>query len=360
MKNSYLAYLRVSTIRQGSHGISLLEQRHAIEAYADRHKINISEWLEERCSAARCGRPVFDLAMRKLKAQRSLQGLVLHKVDRGVRNLRDWASIGEAVDFGIDVRFVNDDFDLKTRGGRLAADIQAVIAADYIRNLKEEVSKGIQGRLRQGIYPFAAPRGYRDCGGGRVKSPDPGIAPLIIAAFVRYATGAYTLRSLATELALQGLVGNKGAPLSATAISRVLRNPFYVGKLVVSGIEYPGIHQPLIEQETYDAVQRQLADRAHRKRTRHAFLYRRQLICRTCRRCLTGERQKQHIYYRCHRCTGISVREDRVHSDPKAIYELRQPTDTPLAPYSEFESRTPLSIWPENYSKGTNEPYGQP
>lgn len=35
---------------------------------------------------------------------------------------------------------------------QLTADIQAVIAADYIRNLREETIKGINGRLKQGLY----------------------------------------------------------------------------------------------------------------------------------------------------------------------------------------------------------------
>src|SRR5208337_4763709 len=63
--------------------------------------------------------------------------------------------------------------DLNTRGGRLSADIQAVVAADFIRNLREETKKGFYGRLKQGLYPIAAPIGYLDRGGGQPKAPDP-------------------------------------------------------------------------------------------------------------------------------------------------------------------------------------------
>ena len=56
--------------------------------------------------------------------------------------------------------------DLNTRGGRLSADIQAVVAADFIRNLREETKKGFYGRLKQGLYPICAPIGYLDRGGG--------------------------------------------------------------------------------------------------------------------------------------------------------------------------------------------------
>ena len=76
------------------------------------------------------------------KLTQSSIGLIIHKVDRGARSLRDWADIGDLIDAGVDLRFAHDDLDLSTRGGRLTADIQAVIATDYIRNLREEVKKG--------------------------------------------------------------------------------------------------------------------------------------------------------------------------------------------------------------------------
>jgi DNA invertase Pin-like site-specific DNA recombinase len=96
------------------------------------------------------------------------QGVVIHKIDRSARNLRDWSDLGELIDQGIEVHFANESLDLQTRGGRLSADIQAVVASDYIRNLREETKKGIRGRLRQGIYPFGAPVGYLNNGGGKL------------------------------------------------------------------------------------------------------------------------------------------------------------------------------------------------
>lgn len=58
----------------------------------------------------------------------------------------------------------NESIDLQSRGGRLSADIQAVVASDYIRNLREECIKGLYGRLKQGLYPWGAPVGYLNMG----------------------------------------------------------------------------------------------------------------------------------------------------------------------------------------------------
>jgi len=81
-------------------------------------------------TAAKQGRPVFNQALKLLRNGKA-KGIILHKLDRGARNLRDWAAIGELSDQGVEIHFANESLDLQSRGGRLAADIQAVVAADY-------------------------------------------------------------------------------------------------------------------------------------------------------------------------------------------------------------------------------------
>jgi len=84
-----------------------------------------------------------------------VNGVIIHKIDRSARNLRDWADLGELIDAGVLVHFANESLDLHSRGGRLPADIQAVVAADYVRNLREETRKGLYGRLRERRCVFA-------------------------------------------------------------------------------------------------------------------------------------------------------------------------------------------------------------
>ncbi len=170
-------YVRVSTVKQGE-GVSLDAQKEAITAFADTNGITISAWFEEKETAAKKGRPIFNGMIRQLKIGKA-DGLVIHKIDRSARNFADWAKVGDLADVGIDVYFASESLDFRSRGGRLSADIQAVIAADYIRNLREETIKGITGRLKQGLYPFKAPIGYLDNGGGKPKTIDPERGPLV-------------------------------------------------------------------------------------------------------------------------------------------------------------------------------------
>lgn len=183
-------YIRVSTVKQGD-GVSLVAQREAILAFASRNHIEIMQWFEEKETAAKRGRPIFNKMMSELRRGKA-QGLVIHKIDRSARNFADWAKIGELQDAGVDIHFATESLDFASRGGRLTADIQAVIAADYIRNLREETIKGITGRLKQGLYPFGAPIGYVNNGGGKPKTLDPLRAPLVKLAFEHYSTTTST------------------------------------------------------------------------------------------------------------------------------------------------------------------------
>src|SRR5258708_38130601 len=155
----YYGYTRVSTARQGEHGVSLEHQREAIERYASKNSLQIAQWFEEQETAAKRGRPLFGQMLKLLRTGKA-SGVIIHKIDRSARNLKDWADLGELIDSGIEVHFANESLDLNSRGGRLSADIQAVVAADYIRNLREETKKGYYGRFKQGLYPRPAPIGY--------------------------------------------------------------------------------------------------------------------------------------------------------------------------------------------------------
>lgn len=165
MQKRYFSYVRVSTQRQGQFGTSLTEQKAAIERYAQKFDLSIIKYFEERETAAKSGRPVF-LEMLSALRKGKASGIVIHKIDRSARNLKDWADLGSLIDAGVEVHFASESLDLNSRGGRLSADIQAVVASDYIRNLREETKKGIYGRLKQGLYPFPAVIGYRDAGKG--------------------------------------------------------------------------------------------------------------------------------------------------------------------------------------------------
>ena len=312
---AFYAYVRVSTVKQGEQGCSLDEQRASINAYAQKHGLTISEWFTETETAAKQGRREF-ARLTNLLRKGAASGVIIHKIDRGARNLKDWAGLGDLIDMGIDVRFAHEGLDLQTRGGRLAADIQAVVAADFIRNLREEVRKGFYGRLKQGFYPLSAPRGYLNHGRAKPKTINPIDGPLVAQAFGLYATGQHSLDTLRHELARRGLTQPNGKPLSFNGMSKLLRNSFYTGliRIGTTGESFEGNHEPLVGKGIFDRVQQILSGRFYPRIEVHSFRYRRLVKCSQCGRSLTGERQKGHIYYRCHDrpCRGVSLSEGAI------------------------------------------------
>jgi len=351
--NHFFGYIRVSTVKQGERGVSLQEQRDGIERYAARNGFEVISWFDERETAAKHGRPIFNEMMRRLRKGEA-DGVIIHKIDRSARNFKDWTAIEELADKGMAVHFVSESLDLRSTGGRLAADVQAVVAAHYVRNLREETRKGFYGRLKQGIYPLAAPLGYLDKGGGKPKEIDRVRGPLVRKAFEFYATGRYTLATLQEEMTRLGFRNRNGRPLSLNGFSVILNNPFYIGliRLRKTGETFEGVHEPLIGKSVFDQVRDVLEGRTNLRVRGQGFMLRRLLTCRLCDYSLIGERQKGHVYYRCHTkdCPTLCVREDAV------LEEIRARVVAPLklAPEELHKARETLEelrkTWAEDHA----------
>lgn len=131
----------------------------------------------------------------------------------------------------------------------------------------------VKRRAQQGFHHSAPSLGYRyrrDEDGRPVKGvpiePDPVVGPLMTEAFRRYAAGDPI--SHITDAVADG----RGRHTAVTTIRRCLSNPIYTGKVVLWGVgrhrmptvndvpEFvgPGKHEALIDEETFERVQRRL------------------------------------------------------------------------------------------------------
>ena len=313
----FFGYIRISDVKQKA-GVSRQMQKKANQTYANRYRIRITRWFVETATAAKKGRKSFNEMLRLLQKGKA-DGVVIHKVDRSARNLRDWVDLTDLLDQDIDIYFSNESFDLRTRGGRLAADMQAVVASDFIRNLREEVRKGIRGRLEQGFYPRPAPLGYLNMGKKKRKKIDPIQGPRVREAAELYDTGRYSLQTLSEEMWRRGLRSKTGRKVTVRQLSLLFRNPFPIGLIYMksSGETFKGNHEPLYGKGLYDRIQRRLDGKARRADTKHQFPFRRMLRCSHCGYSLIGERQKGHVYYRCHTrgCPTSGIREEVIEDE---------------------------------------------
>lgn len=314
MKKVY-GYIRVSTQKQGD-GVSLIEQKSAIATFAKRKNLQIVRWFEEKQTAAKQGRPEFN-EMLALLDEDEASGAVFHKVNRSTRNFGDWHMLSMLADKGVSFYSAIDGIDIFEDSRRMLSDIEVVMAAGYIRDLKKEVKKGFYGRLKQGYYPMQAPIGYKDMGGGRKKTIDPIMGPLVQQVYELYCTRKYGFHDLVKEMHLRGLRNKWGSKVSKSGIAKILGNTFYYGLIRINktGETFEGNHAPLIDRVLFDKAQLVRDRKSGRKIFKHDFPYRRAVRCAHCNYALIGELQKGNVYYRCHTktCPTKTVRQASVH-----------------------------------------------
>ena len=113
-------------------------------------------------------------------------------------------------------------------------------------------------------------------------------APLIKMVFEEYATGEWSLNSLAEYMTARGLTtrATPKIPSSAptkTIIEKILKNPYYAGIVTYNGVEYAGNHEAIIDKDTFNKVQAVLSARINGERNReHPHLLKGSLFCRSC------------------------------------------------------------------------------
>lgn len=217
-------------------------------------------------------------ALRRLLADvaaKRIDIIVVYKVDRLTRSLLDFAKLVEAFDSaGTSFVSVTQSFNTTTSMGRLTlnmllsfAQFEREVTAERIRD-KISASKA-KGMWMGGIPPL----GYRP--DGRTLAIMEEHASIVRDIFRRYLELG-NVRLVAEALARDGV----GAPSRLTAggkafggcaftrgqLYAILKNPIYVGDIRHQGKRHNGLHDRIIDQESWDRVQAKLADHLQGKR----------------------------------------------------------------------------------------------
>ena len=318
-----VSYIRVSTREQAQRGgseegFSLPAQREANKRKAQSMgALVVKEFADRGESARSANRPELQKMLAYLKEDGGIDYVIVHKFDRLARNRADDVEINRAFEeAGVRLVSTSENID-QTPGGMLLHGIMSSIAEFYSLNLSNEVKKGMGEKARNGGCIGRAPLGYRnttiDAGGGQahVAVLDAARADLVAWAFTAYATGEYTLKSLAAELNSRGLTVPATArlperPISIQSLHRVLSNPFYTGQVTYRGALYPGTHQPLTDTQTFQRVQAVLSSKVNGERTiRHPHYLKSTVYCGICgSRLIITEATPKQITYQYFVCLG--------------------------------------------------------
>jgi len=261
---SAACYIRVSTEDQTEYSPDA--QKKALEEYASQHGMRILPdhvYIDAGVSARKAStRPAFMAMIAAAKRHPSPFSVILvHKFDRFARNREDSIVYKSMLrrQCGVRVLSITERLEDDRMGLILEAMLEAM-AEYYSINLGEEVRKGMVEKARRGELQTSPPFGYRAA--DNLLTPVPEEAEIVQQLFQRCLDGT-SIAALSRWTKDQGVLSHRGNPIDSRGIRYILQNPVYIGKLRWgSGEEKTvadGAHKPLVDTNTFYAVQSMLA-----------------------------------------------------------------------------------------------------
>ena len=299
-------YTRISTDEENQ-PTSLHSQRERLEAFcASQEGWRIVAHEEDRSTGTKLERPGLQAAL-ELARDGKIDLLLVYRVDRLSRKVRQLAQLAEELDrVGVTLRSATEPFDTGAAAGRMMLQMLAVFAEFEHATIVDRVTAGIERRAKEGRWATGKlPFGYR-----RNEDKDVVLdereAPVVRRVFQLYTRDRLGTTSIAR------LLTDEHAPAPArgwqpAVIQWLLENEAYLGRVHWRGQSYPGLHDPLIDEPTFQAAQVLLRERGQdltlRRGNRSDFLLSGVMRCGRCKRAYIGMSAKgnggTYFYYAC-------------------------------------------------------------
>jgi DNA invertase Pin-like site-specific DNA recombinase len=217
-------------------------------------------------TGANTNRPALQELLQDLK-ENQINLVIAYKIDRLTRSPKDFYQLIELFEkYGINFISVTERFDTSTPSGRLLRNIMLTFA-QFERELASErtrdklLQRAERGLWNGGIVPY----GYRREDKRLVICESE--SKTVKAIFETYLLSR-SLVSVYEKLKEMSVTYRNDKPFLKTAISYILQNPVYIGKVKYAGKTTQGIHQPIISEETFEQAQK-----VHKDKKRTMKLY---------------------------------------------------------------------------------------
>lgn len=299
MKRAAL-YIRVSTDEQARHGLSLPEQRAALEAYAAQHSLSIAGAYEDAGVSARkpyTRRPALLQLLDDCKAG-AVDVILFIKLDRWFRNVGNYYAVQDILDqCGVSWQATQEDYETVTASGRLKVNIMLSVAQDEADRTSERIKFVFEGkRERREPLTGNAPTGYRLEGKKLVK--DEKTAPAVDAFFKKFlATGSI---SEAQNHALE----EYGLRIEYQLASKMLHSPAYYGF-------YYGVDDmcpPYITKDEFEKIQSMRGKVVRKAKENRVYLFSGLIMCGACG-CRLGGRTNTRSSVPFYNCPGHYIKK---------------------------------------------------
>jgi len=259
---------------------SLHAQREACEAFVRSQRHEGWQVLPEAFddggySGGTMNRPALARLLEAAKTGK-VDVIVVYKVDRLTRSLVDFARMVELFDAnGVSFVSVTQQFNTTTSMGRLTLNVLLSFAQFEREVTGERIRDKIAASKRKGMWMGGlAPLGYdiKD----RALVVNESEAETVRTLFRLYRELG-TVRQLAAAAPRLGLMTKQrrrasgqvtgGQPFTRGHLYQLLSNPIYVGEVAHKGLRHAGRHEAILDRETFEAIQRQLKDKAAARRS---------------------------------------------------------------------------------------------
>ena len=305
----YILYARKSTEEDDRQILSIEAQIFELKEFAAKEKLEIVASLCEAKTAKEPGRIKF-AEMLSLIEKGKAEGILSWNPDRLARNSVDGGKIIHFVDRGLikSLKFPTFWFE-PTPQGLFMLQIAFGQSKYYVDSLRENVTRGMRQKIRNGVWPVLAPLGYLNNPKTRGIDVDIAKAPKVKKIFELYATGNYNLRELVEWCERVNFKSNLGNKISIGKVHALLQNVFYIGLMKYKGEIHEATHEPLISKKLFDKVQKIMREKGKpQKVKKHNFAFLGLMKC-PCTAAITAEKKikpsgREYIYYRCTKKKG--------------------------------------------------------
>ncbi|MFD1677692.1 recombinase family protein [Alicyclobacillus fodiniaquatilis] len=291
-------YERVSTDEQAQHGFSLDAQKERLEAYCKSQGwVEFEHFIDDGYTGKNMDRPALQGLIRYVE-QKQIDAVIVYKLDRLGRRQKDVLYLLEDVfdKHGVSFKSATEPFDTSTPLGRAMLGILAVFGQLERDTIVERTKFGLRQRARRGLWPSASvPFGYRLRDG--ILHVEPNEAQIVRQVFERFIRGES--RNAIAEW-MQKRVPNRY--VDHFIILKMIKRRTYLGEIPMQEDVFDGQHEAIIDEETFQAAQKELQHRSGGKKPRNTYLLSGMLTCGQCAGSVYYFRQKQKhssgkIYY---------------------------------------------------------------
>ncbi len=310
-------YIRVSTKEQ-LEGYSIESQKERLLSYAKSKDYTVVKtYTDGGYSGANIDRPAIKEMIDNIS---SVDGVVVHKLDRLSRSQKDTLYLIEEVFLKNNVDFISlsESFDTSTPFGRAMIGILSVFAQLEREQINERTSMGRLARAKEGYYHGGSskkvPIGYNYVDGELVVNE-------YEAECVRYIFDEY-MNGKGTESLYIDVKDKFPNVLSgASVVRKVLERQLYKGYVKFDNQHFKGRHEPIIDEGKFDAVQKMISKRRGRFTKRSPYILSGLLTCGYCSAGMSGQSSSaKYRYYTCYSKRGVPAHMVRDKNCPsKAI-----------------------------------------